>query len=106
MFILALFATLTVGLLLIMKLALPSSPFARGAADRAVANSRTETRAAKVVIELEANRCRQMAFDNDTGRMIEVNEPCEQKVILDDKGVPVPAGTARRLNEISKSFSR
>ena len=46
-----------------------------------------------------------MKFDNDNGRTIEQFKPCDNAGILDANGVPVPVGTIRRLDAISKSFS-
>ncbi len=52
-----------------------------------------------------ASNCRKMIFDNQTGRVTETNTPCEQ-VVRDETGAPKPVGTLRRLDAISKSFSR
>jgi len=52
-----------------------------------------------IVLESEkGTRCR--SFDNGTGRVTE--SACSQK----PDGVPVPRGTAERLEAISKSFLR
>ncbi len=47
-----------------------------------------------------------MKFDNDSGRPIGQFKPCDTADILDANGVPMPTGTIRRLDAISKSFSR
>jgi len=51
------------------------------------------------------DRCRQTVFDNDTGHTIEARGPCA-KPRLDNNGLPIPAGTAQRLDAISKSFQK
>jgi len=47
------------------------------------------------------NQC--STFDNRTGRVTHL-DPCDV-VVRDSYGVPVPTGTIRRLDAISKSFS-
>jgi hypothetical protein len=92
------------GLLLAMTTEFPSSILSRGSSEHAIATSGARMRTATIVLEPIANRCRQVIFDNDTGRSVEINKPCEKTVILDDNGVPIPHGTVRRLDAISKSF--
>jgi hypothetical protein len=65
-----------------------------------------EERNGSIVLKGENNRCRQIAFDNDTGRMVETNKPCVNKPVLDDKGVPVPAATIRRMDSIRQGFAK
>jgi hypothetical protein len=80
---------------------------ARGSSSSALPASRPDTRTANIVLEAAAGRCRQMAFNNETGRIVEVPGRCEKEdVRLDHKGVPMPMGTVRRLDAISKSFSK
>jgi hypothetical protein len=52
------------------------------------------------------DRCRRTVFSNETGRVLAVDKPCESNVKVDEKGVPIPVGTAGRLEAISKSFSK
>jgi hypothetical protein len=65
-----------------------------------------EERNGSIVLKAENNRCRQIAFNNDTGRMVEISKPCFNKPVLDDKGVPVPAATVRRMDSIRQGFGR
>jgi hypothetical protein len=60
---------------------------------------------AKVIIDAsDGSGCRQRAFDNQTGRMVRSQQPCDSTT-LDGSGAPVPVGTIHRLDAISKSFS-
>jgi hypothetical protein len=54
------------------------------------------------IVNATSSRCRD--FDNDTGRVSRAGKPCENGVPLDGNGEPIPVGTARRLDAISKSF--
>ena len=63
-----------------------------------------ETRTGKIVLNTDLNDCKEMKFDNSSGRVIEGFSPCENKDDVDSKGMPVPQGTIRRLDAISKSF--
>ena len=65
-----------------------------------------EERNGSIVLKAENNRCRQIAFNNDTGQMKETSKPCYDKPVLDDKGVPVPAATIRRMDTIRDSFGK
>ena len=66
-----------------------------------------EERNGSIVLKAENNRCRQIAFNNDTGAMKETSKPCyEKKPLLDDKGVPVPAATIRRMDSIREGFGK
>ena len=77
--------------------------FARISA-RAGMTSSAQPRSGTIVLELAGDRCRQMTFDNDTGRTVEVG-PCKKGLSYDTHGEPAPPGTARRLDAISRSFS-
>jgi hypothetical protein len=57
-----------------------------------------------IVLQTDEDRCERMKFDNDTGRTIENFKSCDNTVILDSHGVPVPLGTLHRLDAISRSF--
>ena len=66
-----------------------------------------EERNSSIILKAENNRCRQIAFNNDTGAMKETSKPCyEKKPLLDDKGVPVPEATIRRMDTIRDSFGK
>jgi len=65
-----------------------------------------EERSGAIVLPATNNKCRQIAFNNDTGRMVESSKPCEKKPALDDKGVPVPEGTMRRMDSIRQGFAK
>ena len=65
-----------------------------------------EERNGSIVLKVENNRCRQIAFNNDTGLMKETSKPCYDKPVLDDKGVPVPEATIRRMDSIRQGFGK
>ena len=65
-----------------------------------------EERNGSIVLKAENNRCRQIAFNNDTGQMKETSKPCYDKPVLDDKGVPAPAATIRRMDSIREGFGK
>jgi hypothetical protein len=96
-----LFATLSLGLSLTMEM--PGFNPSRALPEGVSATFGPEGRTANIILEPAPNRCKQMIFDNDTGRIVESNRPCDKSVILNDKGVPM--GTVRRLDAIAKSFS-
>jgi hypothetical protein len=48
--------------------------------------------------------CKRLRFDDD-GRIFQDAVPCDQSSVRDARGQPVPVGTIRRLDAISKSFS-
>jgi hypothetical protein len=58
------------------------------------------------VLKTENNRCRQIAFNNDTGAMKETSKPCYEKPALDEKGFPVPEATIRRMDSIRQGFAK
>ena len=65
-----------------------------------------EERNGSIILKAENNRCRQIAFNNDTGVMKETSKPCYDKPLLDEKGVPVPSATIRRMDSIRESFGK
>jgi hypothetical protein len=65
-----------------------------------------QSRIGKIVLESSPVRCRQLMFDNDTGRMYQDNSPCDDGVRRDASGTPMPMGTVHRLEAISKAFGR
>lgn len=56
------------------------------------------------IAESDIEFCKRLRFD-DTGRVFQDVVPCDQSSIRDARGQPVPVGTIRRLDAISKSFS-
>jgi hypothetical protein len=65
-----------------------------------------EERNGSIVLKAENNRCRQIAFNNDTGAMKETIKPCYDKPAFVEKGVPVPDATIRRLDSIRQGFGK
>jgi hypothetical protein len=65
-----------------------------------------EERNGSIVLKAENNRCRQIAFNNDTGAMKETSKPCYDKPAFVEKGVPVPDATVRRLDSIRQGFGK
>jgi hypothetical protein len=65
-----------------------------------------EERNGSIVLRAENNRCRQIAFNNDTGVMKETSKPCNDKPTVDDKGFPVPEATIRRMDSIREGFGK
>lgn len=60
---------------------------------------------ASLVMRRSAKLCEHKTFDNQTGRISDADTPCTPDVVLDANGIPVPTGTVRTLNAISKTFS-
>ena len=54
--------------------------------------------------ETDIKLCKRLRFDGD-GRVFQDAVPCDGATVLDVHGKPVPIGTMRRLDAISKSFS-
>ena len=65
-----------------------------------------EERNGSIVLKAENNRCRQIAFNNDTGTMKETSKPCYDKPISVEKGVPLPEATVRRMDTIRQGFGK
>jgi hypothetical protein len=65
-----------------------------------------EERNGSIVLKAENNRCRQIAFNNDTGAMKETVKPCYDKPVLDERGFPVPEATIRRIDSIREGFGK
>ena len=63
-----------------------------------------ELQVAKITSDPDGKGCFQQQFDNKTGRVTRLQEPCET-VARDNNGISVPVGTIRRLDAISKAFS-
>ena len=75
------------------------SPIAENSTLRAETNS-----VGTIVLRPGANGCQHRTFNNRTGEISETATPCHDNVVLDAKGVPIPTGTIRTINSISKSF--
>jgi hypothetical protein len=80
--------------------------FSRASSEKEMRSANSEaTRNGTIVVQTGENRCEFRKFDNGSGRIIVENtKSCNDPVILDSYGVPVPMGTVHRLNAISKSF--
>jgi hypothetical protein len=63
-----------------------------------------EDRTGTVVVRAGGG-CKAMTFDNDTGRLSPPSK-CDEQAPARDPSHLVPAGTVRRLDAISNSFSR
>jgi hypothetical protein len=69
------------------------------------APSRNDFRSAAIVTDsLDGKDCQRREFDNQTGRITEAAQPCNNGVVLDSNGVAQPIGTIHRLDGISRSF--
>ncbi len=71
--------------------------------DNAASRGETYTRAT-IVLNAGTRRCQQKSFNNQTGEISDQSSPCQHEVALDRKGVPIPTGTVRTIDSISKSF--
>jgi hypothetical protein len=67
---------------------------------------RPDARSGRIVVELPAERCRELAFDNVTGAMQDTNKPCSTSAAATPTSPPAPQGTMRRMEAISKAFTR
>jgi hypothetical protein len=74
----------------------PSLRFSNAKSDNAVPQGNIVTGANG------STRCR--TFDNGTGQV--ADSGCQQRVDFDANGMPIPRGTIKRLDTISKSFAR
>ena len=59
---------------------------------------------ATIVVHSSTSGCQQRSFNNQTGQISNQTSSCHNDVVLDAKGMPLPAGTIHTLNSISKSF--
>jgi hypothetical protein len=59
---------------------------------------------ATIIMHSRTSGCQQKSFNNQTGQISDQTSPCHDDVVLDAKGLPIPAGTIHTLNSISKSF--
>ncbi len=86
-------------LLVAMKWRQEPASWAPPTASVAVAGDRT----GKIILK-HGDTCQTLKFDNDTGQVSALAGSCPDATPLDATGVPIPAGTTRRLNAISDSF--
>jgi hypothetical protein len=99
------FIVLSLGLFIALMVEYPALNFSRASSKSALAEPAFHPSNGKITFDpIGGHRCRQMTFDNKTGRVTETNKPCED-LALDDKGLTKPVGTIHRLDAISKSFS-
>jgi hypothetical protein len=77
----------------------PAPIDANGAASHPEPNS-----VATIILRSNSSGCQQRSFNNQTGQISDQTSPCHNDVVLDAKGMPIPAGTIHTLNSISKSF--
>jgi hypothetical protein len=67
--------------------------------------SRSEPKnAGTIVLHSGLSGCQERSFNNQTGQISDESSPCHSDVVLDARGMPVPAGTIHTLDSISKSF--
>jgi hypothetical protein len=59
----------------------------------------------RILAETRSEQCELGTFNNDTGRISDESRHCENSVVLDSRGDPVPLTTIHRLDAIRKSFS-
>lgn len=74
-------------------------------AQTAAGSTFDETHVGKIVLRAGTGKCKQIKFNNDSGGFVESSASCDEKIILDEHGVPIPQGTIHRLDAISKSFA-
>lgn len=75
-----------------------------GGASKTAAGSGSELAPTGTIAQSDQDFCRRLRFD-DAGRVFQDVVPCGGTSARDAHGQPVPAGTMRRLDAISKSFS-
>ena len=100
---LAMLAAISLGLSLAMTTKL-STLLLSSVSEREIGASSAEARRGTIVLESAGKRCRQMTFDNDTGRTVEIFRSCKKDAVFDSQSPP--QGTVRRLDAISKSLSK
>jgi hypothetical protein len=81
----------------------PASVWSVDSPQTAAATPDNDFRAAKVTNDSGEKGCSQQVFDNQTGRMMRSQQPCEATA-YDGNGFPIPRGTMHRLDAISKGF--
>lgn len=94
----------------IVSVAFVANPLAllqsEATSDRPSESAATEaSRTGTVIFEAAPHQCKHVTFDNDNGQTTESAAPCDDEVVFDAQGRPIPTGTKHTLNAISKSFS-
>jgi hypothetical protein len=93
------------GLVLVMTAELPTSTHLTTSSQTPSWAPDNKLGSAKVTIDsADGGGCRQQAFDNQTGRMTQSQQPCDTTA-RDSNGVLIPLGTIHRPDAISKTFS-
>jgi hypothetical protein len=92
-------ALIAVVAVLAIGLSTAPAPIEANGASHAEPNS-----VATIILRSNSSGCQQRSFNNQTGQISEQTSPCHNDVVLDAKGMPIPAGTMHTLNSISKSF--
>jgi hypothetical protein len=62
-----------------------------------------ERKTGRIVLKTDPHHCKQLKFDNRSGKMTEESS-CYDETVRDSNGVPISEGTPRRLDAISKAF--
>lgn len=81
-----------------------SPAFFLGRSSITVTDSASESVPTGTIAESDREYCKRLRFD-DNGRVFQDVVPCDGEGARDAHGQPAPAGTMRRLDAISKSFS-
>jgi hypothetical protein len=83
---------------------LAGSDVSSARSDRSNVRADIGARTGKVLINsVQGERCRQRIFDNQTGRMVDANAPCNNSE-FEANGRQIFRGTINRLDQIGKSF--
>jgi hypothetical protein len=82
----------------------PSAFFASHSERDIAGTNKEDRRMGTISFEIDPDHCQQAKFDNVTGRITEPR-PCDNRIISDSRGMPVPMGTMHRLESIRKSFA-
>jgi len=100
MCIAVLFAAMSIGIVAAFSALLKSNP------PRTTNNSSLMAQAdgTGTIILHPGTGCQSRIFDNRTGQIFEADGPCLTATPRDVNGVPVPMGTVKTINSISKSF--
>jgi hypothetical protein len=102
----------TLGLIVVISTAaFVANPFAllqsRASSDRSSDGAATDDQTTSTIIfEVAPHQCKHVMFDNNGGGPVsEGLSSCEDDVVLDAQGKPIPMATKHRLDAISKSFA-
>ena len=81
-------------------------PLLPTAQERQMAPSAATARTGKIIFDTQGRECRQVLFDNQTGKTVSTEVPCDNAIAQDNKRAPIAEGTMRRIESISRSFAR